>query len=214
MIAAMYSVSTSTPLENLAPERPRKSIISAYMFFSVLSQFLVHVISLVYVLNMALSMSPQATTSLNESMPAQSTPPLEFSAPAAGNTTSSEESVPDGKYVVTLVNTGIYLLNVAMQLSTVFINYNGKPFMIELRDSKYLKRSIIALGVFAALMVSGYSDGLGEFMELAPSPVEFRQKLALCMLGDICAAWAADIFWQKVFRLSTKSSIHQLLSKP
>jgi len=46
-----FGLAKSTALEKLSPERPQPNIFNPYMILSVLGQSLVHMLSLIYIMN-------------------------------------------------------------------------------------------------------------------------------------------------------------------
>lgn len=49
----------------------------------------------------------------------------------------------------------MYLLLITMQISTIVVNYRGRPFMHGLTENKGLLRSVVIFSGFAALVASG-----------------------------------------------------------
>ena len=52
--------------------------------------------------------------------------------------TSAEEMHPDGDFAPNVINTVVFLLSTAMQVSIFGVNYGGWPHMESLRENKKL----------------------------------------------------------------------------
>lgn len=63
------------------------------------------------------------------------------------NGTWQSEKEEDKEFKVHLVNTSVYLLLYGMQLTTIFVNYNGEPFMASFANNTGLRRSVTFFGM-------------------------------------------------------------------
>lgn len=82
------------PVEKLSRERPLGNIFNLYVLLSVLLQFALHIVTLVYITNLS-----------------------HFFEPVQG------EIDLDAKFSPSLLNTAIYLLGLSQQVSTFAINF-------------------------------------------------------------------------------------------
>lgn len=94
-------------MEKLSKERPLGNIFNFYVLLSVLAQFAVHIVFLVYVTGLAKSMEDRGEIDLEK------------------------------KFEPTLLNTAIYLLGLSQQVSTFVLNFQVSPRLILRAPSSY-----------------------------------------------------------------------------
>jgi len=183
--SSMFAVTRATPLKDLAPQRPTQSVLAPVVMLSVLGQFVVHVTALSWMVASASERSPP--------------PPFDPEADP-----DSEE----GKFKVSLLNTTVYLVTWGFQIATIFVNYNGVPFMQPLRKNVALYRSVFLFAGVALVAASGVSSSFGDFLDLEPEiPFAFRVQIVACMALDVCAAWAVDAGVRSAFPLAFQSKV-------
>lgn len=183
--SSMFAVTRAVPLKDLAPERPTQSVLAPVIMLSVLGQFVVHVTALSWMVAVASERSPP--------------PPFDPEADP-----ESEE----GKFKVSLLNTTVYLVTWGFQIATIFVNYNGVPFMQPLHKNLALSRSVCLFGIVALFAASGVSSGFSNFLELEPDiPMAFRAQLIACMALDVGAAWTVDVAIRAAFPLASSTKL-------
>ena len=207
--AAMFLATMSTPLEELAPQRPDNSIISVKMFCTIFGQFAVHLWCMHYIVSLAKETEP-----LVEFDPDAKEGCFGTDVGCANMTNSTECKNATGcnwvadaaEFNVTLVNTVVFLISISMQASTIFTNYHGAPFMAGLTGNKGLVRCLLILWGIAIFATAGISTGFNEFLELVPLETSFASTLAAIMVLDFAGAWMVDALVGAAFPLSVGSA--------
>ncbi|XP_071948299.1 endoplasmic reticulum transmembrane helix translocase-like [Antedon mediterranea] len=156
-------ISRSKPLKVLSKSRPLPNIFNVYTIVTVLSQFAVHFLALVFLVQEAKSRSPK------------------------------EDKINLEKdFEPNILNSTVYIISMSLQLSTFAVNYKGHPFMESLRENKPLLFSIIFSSVGIIGLVSGLVPDLSHQFEIIDFPEEFRLILIQVLAADMLAALVID----------------------
>ncbi|OWF35828.1 manganese-transporting ATPase 13A1-like [Mizuhopecten yessoensis] len=156
-------ISRSKPLKTLSKERPLTNILNLYTLLTVLLQFFVHFTCLVHLVHGAKELAP-----------------------------SVDKIDLEAKFSPSLLNTTVYIISMALQVSTFAVNYRGEPFMESLRNNKPLLYSVmISAGAIVGLS-SGLFPEVTEQFELVTLPDEFRTVVLSTLLADIVGALLLD----------------------
>lgn len=139
------SISRGKPLEKLSKQRPQSGIFNVYIMGSILSQFAVHIATLVYI-----------TTEIYKLEPREPQVDLE------------KEFAPS------LLNTGIFIIQLVQQVSTFAVNYQGEPFRENIRSNKGMYYGLLGVTGLALASATEFLPELNEAMKFVPMTDDFK----------------------------------------
>ncbi|XP_011869217.1 PREDICTED: manganese-transporting ATPase 13A1 [Vollenhovia emeryi] len=181
LAACFLFISRSKPLKTLSQQRPLPNIFNLYTIATVLLQFAVHFICLVYVVKEATILSPKddkLAAILNTSKEVNS----------LGENDSSEEE----PFEANLINSTVYIISMSLQVSTFAINYRGQPFMESLTQHKALLLSLVVNFTVILLLACGFMPDLAVQFEIVDFPSQFRTTLVQILVADFVLAYIVD----------------------
>ncbi|XP_041369048.1 endoplasmic reticulum transmembrane helix translocase-like [Gigantopelta aegis] len=156
-------ISRSKPLKTLSKLRPLPNIFNFYTMLTVILQFAVHFTSLVYLVREAQKLDPK------------------------------EEPVNlEAEFKPNLLNTTVYIISMALQVSTFAVNYRGEPFMESLKNNKPLVYSLLFSAGAIVCLACGLIPDIADQFQLVQLPSEFRNTVITVILTDIISAFMVD----------------------
>jgi len=158
-------ISRSKPLKTLARERPLPNIFNFYTLLTVLTQFAVHLTSLIYVVREAHRRIPPK---------------------------SEEFTNLEAEFSPNLVNTTVYIMSLTLQVATFAVNYQGRPFMESLRSNKPLLYSLIFSFSLIICLIFNLLPQVTEQFQIVIIPDDLRIIFFYVVLGDIVTAFIVD----------------------
>jgi cation-transporting ATPase 13A1 len=150
-------------VEALSKERPQHNIFNIYIIGSVLGQFAVHIVTLIYVSQYVQRIEPK-----------EPNPDLE------------KEFSPS------LLNSAIYLLQLIQQISTFAINYQGRPFRESIRENKGMYWGLVLVSGVAFSCATEFIPEINEKLKLVPFTTDFKIMITTVMAGDFIACWVIE----------------------
>ncbi|PYI21286.1 cation transporting ATPase [Aspergillus japonicus CBS 114.51] len=170
MSVCFLSISRAKSVEGLSKERPQPNIFNVYIIGSVLGQFAIHIVTLIYLSNYVYSIEPR-----------QSDIDLE------------------GEFEPSLLNSAIYLLQLIQQISTFSINYQGRPFRESIRENKAMYWGLLAASGVAFSCATEFVPELNEKLRLVPFSTEFKATLTVLMVFDYAGCWIIENVLKRLF---------------
>ncbi|WFD45088.1 putative cation-transporting ATPase 1 [Malassezia psittaci] len=164
-----YCISRGQPIESLAPERPVSNIVNLYVFGSVMTQTVIHVVSMLVVQRLT----------------------LQFEAPF-----QPEDLDIAAKFTPTLLNTGVFLLGLSQTMSTFAVNYIGRPWRESIQENKVLYWGLLGTTGVAYLGVLEWMPELNEWLQLTKMQPAYQRGLLITMLADLLGCYVAERFWK------------------
>lgn len=176
-------ISRSKPLKTLSKQRPLPNIFNLYTIATVLLQFAVHFISLVYLVKEATLLSPKSKKLASILAPSN----LSNDSMALNTNFTDEEP-----FEPNLLNSTVYIIAMAIQISTFAINYRGHPYMESLLQNKSLLYSLIGNAAVILGLACGFLPELAEQFEIVDFPSDFRNILVQVLIADFVLAYIVD----------------------
>jgi cation-transporting ATPase 13A1 len=176
-------------VEGLSKERPQPNIFNVYIIGSVLGQFAIHIVTLVYLSNYVYKHEPYVLR----------TPP-DLSQLIANATDRRDSDIDlEGEFEPSLLNSAIYLLQLIQQISTFSINYQGRPFRESIRENKGMYWGLIAASGVAFSCATEFIPELNEKLRLVPFTNEFKVTLTVLMIFDYGGCWVIENVLKHLF---------------
>lgn len=159
-------------VEKLSKERPQNNIWNWYIIPSVLGQFIVHIVTLIYISNVVHAIEPREDRAKIDL---------------------------ERKFEPSLLNSAIYLLQLIQQISTFAINYQGRPFRESIRENKGMYWGIVIVSLIAFSCATEFVPELNQQLKLVPFSFEFKVKLTACMVLDYVCCWIVEKAFKVLF---------------
>lgn len=172
------SISRGKPLEKLSKERPQPGIFNIYIMGSILGQFAVHIMTLVYITREIYKVEPRE-------------PQVDL----------------EKEFLPSLLNTGIFMVQLAQQVSTFVVNYQGEPFRENIRSNKGMYYGIIGVSALALCGSTEFVPELNAAMKFVPMTDDFKIKLTGTLLLDFFGSWGLELFFKFFFMNSKPADI-------
>ncbi|EGO29932.1 cation-transporting ATPase [Serpula lacrymans var. lacrymans S7.9] len=169
MSVCFLCISRAKPVEKLSRERPLGNIFNLYVLLSVLLQFALHIVSLVYITNLSHTLEPPGIIDL------------------------------EAKFEPSLLNTAIYLLGLSQQVSTFAINFQGRPFREGIRENSTLWWGLVLAGGVAFSGATDFMPELNRWLQIVEMEGSFKFRLTSIMIADFVGCWLIEITCKKLF---------------
>ncbi|KAK6542921.1 hypothetical protein TWF694_006859 [Orbilia ellipsospora] len=163
MSVCFLSISRAKPVEKLSRERPQPNIFNTYIIGSVLGQFAVHIVSLIYISNYVKAIEPHER-------------PKDL----------------EKEFQPSLLNSAIYLISLIQQISTFAINYQGRPFRESIRENRAMYWGLVGVAGIAFMCSTEFIPELNEKLRLVKFSDEFKAILTISMLLDYGLCWIIE----------------------
>jgi Cation transport ATPase len=172
------SISRGKPIQKLSKERPQDGIFNTYIMGSILGQFAVHIITLIYITREIYILEPRE-------------PQVDL----------------EKEFSPSLLNTGMFLLQLAQQVSTFAVNYQGLPFRESIKDNKGMYYGLLGVAALALIGSTELMPELNEAMTFVPMDYVFKIKLTSCILLDLGVTWMIETTLKHFFMNSAAADI-------
>lgn len=172
------SISRGKPIEKLSKERPQEGIFNKYIMGSILGQFAIHIVTLIYITREIYILEPRE-------------PQIDL----------------EKEFTPSLLNTGMFLLQLAQQVSTFAVNYQGLPFRESIKDNKGMYYGLLGVAGLAFSCSTEFIPELNEQMKFVPMDYIFKIKLTGSILLDLVGTAAVEQVLKHFFMNSAAADI-------
>ncbi|KAI1787190.1 endoplasmic reticulum Ca-transporting P-type ATPase [Ganoderma leucocontextum] len=169
MSVCFLCISRAKPVEKLSRERPLGNIFNFYVLLSVLLQFALHIVTLVYITNLSHLFEERG--------------PIDLEA----------------KFEPNLLNTAIYLLGLSQQVSTFAINFQGRPFREGIRENSALYWGLVGAEAVAISGATDLIPDLNRWLQIVEMQDSFKFKLAVTMIVDFIGCFLIERVCKRLF---------------
>ncbi|RDW69313.1 cation-transporting ATPase-2 [Coleophoma cylindrospora] len=163
MSVCFLSISRAKSVEGLSKERPQPNIFNFYIIGSILGQFAIHIVTLIYIARFCDKLEPRDP-----------------------NVDLEREFSPS------LLNSAVYLLQLIQQISTFAINYQGRPFREALSENRGMYWGIIGVSAIAFSCSTEFVPEINEKMRLVPFTSEFKTTMTAVMIADYVGCFVIE----------------------
>ena len=157
-------------MEGLSKERPQPNIFNPYIIGSVLGQFAIHIVTLIYISNYVQKIEPR-----------------------------SDNVDLEGDFEPSLLNSAIYLLQLIQQISTFAINYQGRPFREGIRENRGMYWGLILVSGVAFSCSTEFIPELNEKLKLVPFTTGFKLTMTMVMIVDYIGCYIIELVLKAAF---------------
>ncbi|XP_050535234.1 endoplasmic reticulum transmembrane helix translocase [Daktulosphaira vitifoliae] len=186
LAASFLFISRSKPLKVLSKKRPLPNIFNVYTISTVLLQFVIHFMSLVFLVQEAGLHSEE--NSRNHSQNIDDLDLVNINLTDTNSTSFNIES----EFKPNVVNSAVFIISMALQIFTFSINYRGRPFMENFIENKPLFYSTLGTIAIILSLSTGFIDGLNEQFEIVQFPYNFRVILIGVLSLDFIGSYIID----------------------
>ncbi|KAI0467635.1 hypothetical protein F4859DRAFT_506591 [Xylaria cf. heliscus] len=170
MSVCFLSISRAKSVEGLSKERPQPNIFNFYIIGSILGQFAVHIVTLIYIARFCDRLEPR-----------------------------SEIVDLEAEFAPSLLNSAVYLLQLIQQISTFAVNYQGRPFRESLSENKGMFWGILGVTAIAFSCSTEFVPEINQQMKLVKFSDEFKMTMTAVMVIDYVACWVIEVVLKRLF---------------
>ncbi|KAH8165096.1 hypothetical protein CIB48_g3164 [Xylaria polymorpha] len=170
MSVCFLSISRAKSVEGLSKERPQPNIFNFYIIGSILGQFAVHIVTLIYIARFCDRLEPR-----------------------------SEIVDLEAEFAPSLLNSAVYLLQLIQQISTFAVNYQGRPFRESLSENRGMFWGILGVTAIAFSCSTEFIPEINEQMKLVKFSDEFKITMTGIMIIDYVGCWVIEVVLKRLF---------------
>eukprot|EP01038_Epipyxis_sp_PR26KG_P009128 gene9128-12312_t len=210
IMTAAVSFSYASPLDQMHPLRPLRSLFHPAIFVSILGQAAIHILCMTLAVNWATeAMGPEKLKEVTEFFKKVKSNEIDRLAHCGEDDMMCQmQAYWMAPFLPNLLNTVCFLVETSQMISVYFANYKGRPWMKGMLENHPLFLSVFVC--IGGVVVAAWEmiPQLNELIQLAPFPNDlFRYKVVLLVILTILGTFLWDrlctfIFARAVYRAS------------
>jgi len=191
MSVASLAFSFARPVDRMHPVRPLASVFHPAILLSMLGQLAIHLGCMVYIAALAKDvMGEEAVKEIIE-FEKERTKHIDSMDEEAFNDWTWFMSVP---FKTNLLNTCCWLVETSQQISVIFVNYKGRPWMKGLLENQPLFLSLFLCIAMVAICAWGAVPYLNQILNLVVVPPELRMQV----MGTLFVSLVGSFLWDRL----------------
>ena len=205
LTVASLAFSFARPVDELSPVPPLRSIFHPAYALSLIGQLLIHLACMVYSFQLAKQFEPSGPGSCTACGPApgnvaEGTGFFAELAKQLEKELAKQESPSDApstgyKFTPSLLNTVVFLVTTAQQVSVMFVNYKGRPFMQGITENPAFMWSVLLSVGGAFVCAFEQAPELNKALKLVSMPNDdFRWRV----LHTLAVSTVGALFWDRL----------------
>ncbi|CAD7959303.1 unnamed protein product [Amoebophrya sp. A120] len=193
---AAIAFNFAKPLDRMHPVRPLRSVFHPALFFSLLGQLAIHLVCMVYVMNLAKEAMGE------EELQAV----LKFEKERNDHIDAMEEEDMNDVWWFTkvpfkpnLLNTMVWLVEVSQQISVLFVNYKGRPWMRGMLENQALFLSLFGCMALVWVCATNVVPLVNDTLKLVEIPADLRFSMMSMLFLSLGGAFVWDRLMHAIF---------------
>lgn len=202
MSVASLAFSFAQPLDRMHPTRPLVSVFHKAIFFSMMGQLLIHLGCMVYISGFAKDIMGEEALKEVVQFEKDRNKKIDSMDESAFDDWSWFLSVP---FKPNLLNTVCWLVESSQQVSVLFVNYKGRPWMKGLLENQPLFLSIFVCIIMVGICAWGAIPWLNDILNLVVVP----QELRIHVMCTLMLSLVGSFLWDRLMLMTFAPEIFQ-----
>jgi len=191
MSVASLAFSFARPVDRMHPVRPLASVFHPAILFSMLGQLAIHLGCMVYIAGLAKDVMGEEAVKEIVEFEKERNKQIDSMDEEAFNDWTWFMSVP---FKTNLLNTCCWLVETSQQISVIFVNYKGRPWMKGLLENQPLFLSLFLCIALVAVCAWGVVPYLNQVLNLVVVPEDLRFKV----MGTLFTSLVGSFLWDRL----------------
>ncbi|KAI9816283.1 MAG: hypothetical protein M1827_001885 [Pycnora praestabilis] len=170
MSVCFLSISRAKSIDTLSKERPQPNIFNPYIIGSVLGQFAIHIVTLIYISRYVQQIEPR-----------------------------KDDVDLEGDFEPSLLNSAVYLLQLVQQISTFAVNYQGRPFRESISENRGMYWGLLGVTGVAFSCSTEFIPELNTKLKLVKFTDGFRFTMTTVMILDFVGCYIIEKVLKSLF---------------
>eukprot|EP00392_Amoebophrya_sp_AT5.2_P004320 g4328.t1 len=201
---AAIAFNFARPLDRMHPVRPLRTVFHPALFFSMMGQLAIHLVCMVMVMNLA--KEAMGEDELKEV--------LKFEKDRNSHIDAMEDEEMNDVWWFTkvpfrpnLLNTMVWLVEVSQQISVLFVNYKGRPWMKGMLENQALFLSLFGCMGLVWVCATNAIPIVNETLKLVDVPEDLR----ITMMGMLAMSLGGAFVWDRLMHFIFAPEIFQVM---